>query len=211
MRRCHIYTDEEKQFLTEFAYGHSRVEIAEAFTQKFGWEITTQQVKGCLKRYNLKTGRDGRFVKGQVSHNKGQKVSPEVYEKMKGTMFKKGSVPKNKKPVGSERVNIYGYVEIKVADPNKWRYKHKVIWEEHYGAIPPGHAVIFKDRNPLNLDISNLQMVTKEEVLIMVRNGLISEDAAITELGCTLAKLIKKTYELEGKRNAKEGRHDQMQ
>ena len=35
------------------------------------------------------------------------------------TWFKKGHIPANYRPVGSERVNADGYIEVKVADPNK--------------------------------------------------------------------------------------------
>ena len=104
-----------------------------------------------------------RFPKGHSPANKGKKVSPELYAKMQPTMFKKGRPSLNIKPVGSERVNVDGYIEVKVADPNKWRLKHRVIWEQHYGTIPPGHNIQFKDHNPLNTDIENLYIISQAE------------------------------------------------
>lgn len=104
-----------------------------------------------------------RFKKGSVPANKGKKVSPELYAKMKPTMFKKGQASLNKRPVGSERVNVDGYIEIKVADPNKWRLKNRVIWEQHNGKIPPGHNIQFKDHNPLNCTIENLYIISQAE------------------------------------------------
>ena len=53
-----------------------------------------------------------RFQKGSVPPNKGKKVSPEVYSKIQPTMFKKGHSPVNHREVGSERINVYGYIEI---------------------------------------------------------------------------------------------------
>jgi hypothetical protein len=82
---------------------------------------------------------------------------------MKPTMFKKGQASLNKRPVGSERVNVDGYIEIKVADPNKWRLKNRVIWEQHNSKIPPGHNIQFKDHNPLNCTIENLYIISQAE------------------------------------------------
>lgn len=104
-----------------------------------------------------------RFKKGHVSHNRGQKVSPDVYAKMQPTMFKPGHTPVNHREVGSERINVDGYIEIKVAEPNKWRCKHRVIWEQHNGKIPAGFNVQFKNHNPLDCRIENLYLISKAE------------------------------------------------
>lgn len=106
-----------------------------------------------------------RYKKGNIPPNKGKKVSAEVYEKMKPHMFKKGETPLNYRPVGSERVNVEGYVEIKVADPKTWKLKHRVIWEEAHGPIPEGHNIQFKDGNSLNVQLDNLYMISKADQL----------------------------------------------
>jgi len=115
-----------------------------------------------------------RFQKGHAPANKGKKMSPETYAKVARTMFKKGRPSINHRPVGSERVSKDGYVEIKVAEPNKWRLKHRVIWEQERGQIPPGHNIQFKDGNPLNLAIDNLYIIDrvtqlKEQNSLMAR------------------------------------------
>lgn len=104
-----------------------------------------------------------RFTKGHIPPNKGKKVSPEVYEKMSPTMFKKGHISENKREVGAERVNVYGYIEIKVAEPNVWRLKHRIVWEQHNGAIPPGYNVQFKNHNTQDCRIENLYLISKAE------------------------------------------------
>lgn len=157
------YTAEEKAFLRSFIPGHFSYEVQRAFEEKFGHRITCSQIK-CFKGNNkIRSGMDTRFKKGTVPPNKGKKMSAEQYEKCKGTMFKKGHGPQNYRPVGSERINVDGYIEIKVKDPGTWKLKHRVIWEEHNGEIPQGEIVIFRDNNPLNCTIDNLMLISKGE------------------------------------------------
>lgn len=111
-------------------------------------------------------GEKNRFKKGHIPSNKGQKVKPHVYEAMKPTMFKKGQTPINHKPVGSERVNVEGYVEVKVAEPSRWELKHRLVWVKHFGEIPKGYNVQFKDRNPTNLAPENLYIISKSQQVL---------------------------------------------
>ena len=104
-----------------------------------------------------------RFQKGSVPLNKGKKVSPEVYSKIQPTMFKKGRTPVNHREEGAARVNVYGYIEIKVSEPNSWRLKHRVMWEQVNGTIPRGYNVQFKNHNPLDCRIENLYLISKAE------------------------------------------------
>ena len=104
-----------------------------------------------------------RFKKGSVPANKGKKMSPEVYEKLKQTMFKKGNSPFNHREVGSERINVDGYIETKVAEPNVWRLKHRIIWEQHNGVISAGYNVQFKNHNTQDCRIENLYLISKAE------------------------------------------------
>lgn len=60
-------------------------------------------------------------------------------------------------------MNVGGYVEVKVAEPNKWRLKHRFVWEEAHGPIPPGHNIQFRDGNRQNLSLGNLYMISRAE------------------------------------------------
>ena len=104
-----------------------------------------------------------RFKKGSVPPNKGKKMSPEVYEKVKETMFKKGNSPVNHREVGSERINVDGYIEIKVAEPNRWKLKHRIIWEQVNGEIPKGYNVQFKNHNRQDCRIENLYLICRAD------------------------------------------------
>ena len=52
------------------------------------------------------------------------------------TSFKKGNRPKNYLPVGSESIDVDGYVKVKIQDPSKWELKHRIIWSERFGEVP---------------------------------------------------------------------------
>lgn len=185
----HKYTEAERHFFEEYVPGHSYFEIQQAFIKKFGWEITIGQVKSYIGNHHLNTGRTGYFKKGNIPSNKGKKISAEAYEKAKGTMFKKGNVPHNYRPVGSERINKDGYTEVKVKDPRTWKLKHRLIWEQHNGAIPKGYIAVFKDNNKQNLDINNLLLIKKSENLILNNTGLCQCNGETKEIAVNIAKL----------------------
>jgi hypothetical protein len=110
--------------------------------------------------------RANRFKKGSVPANKGKPMSPERYAICKATMFKKGQIPHNHRPVGSERVSVDGYIEIKVAEPKKWRQKHRVVWEAANGPIPKGYNVQFRNKNRQDCRIENLDLISRRKQLL---------------------------------------------
>ena len=196
------YTDEMKQFILDNYKGRYNQELADLFNQKFNTNITSRTIKSYKANNKLNSGLSGKFRKGQAPHNKGKKMPKEVYEKVKHTMFAKGNVPPNHRPVGSERISKDGYIEVKVAEPNKWRLKQRVVYEEAKGKIPEGCPIIFLDGNKRNFDIDNLRCITRSELLYLNCNGL-NNSNEITETGILMARLDraknKKKQELKDK------------
>lgn len=196
------YTDEMKQFILDNYKGRYNQELADLFNQKFNANITSRTIKSYKANNKLNSGLTGKFRKGQTPHNKGKKMPKEVYEKVKHTMFAKGNVPPNHRPVGSGRISKDGYIEVKVAEPNKWRLKQRVVYEEAKGKIPEGCTIIFLDGNKRNFDIDNLRCITRSELLYLNCNGL-NNSNEITETGILMARLDraknKKKQELKDK------------
>lgn len=196
------YTDEMKQFILDNYKGRYNQELADLFNQKFNTNITSRTIKSYKANNKLNSGLTGKFRKGQTPHNKGKKMPKEVYEKVKHTMFAKGNVPPNHRPVGSERISKDGYIEVKVAEPNKWRLKQRVVYEEAKGKIPEGCPIIFLDGNKRNFDIDNLRCITRSELLYLNCNVL-NNSNEITETGILMARLDraknKKKQELKDK------------
>ena len=189
----HRWTDEEKEYLASIVKGKTYKELLALMNEKFGYEFSSQQIESALRRYNLKTGNTGQFKKYQEPWNKGLKG----YMGANKTSFKKGTIPPNYKPVGTERFAKDGYIEVKVKDPNVWELKHRYIYKKHHGEIPNGYNVIFADKNISNFDIDNLILVSKAEMLILNKNKLIFEDKDFTKVGVNIAKILDKTSNLK--------------
>lgn len=187
----HKYTMEQKEFIKNNVKGSSSRVLTEMVNNQFNLNLSVAQIRAFMKNYSLSNGICTRFKKGNTPHNKGKKGMGG----WKPTQYKKGHIPATYLPVGSERVNGDGYVDIKVADPNKWRGKHILIWEQHNGPIPEGHAIIFADRDKRNFNIDNLLCITRAQLLIMNKNKLIKSDTNLTRTGAIIAELQQKIYE----------------
>lgn len=187
----HVYTTKEIEYLKEVAPGRSNKEITELFNNKFKLNLSEKVISSTRKRYGIKTGSDGRFRKGNIPFNKDKKGLTGANE----TSFKKGNKPHNWVPLGSERITKDGYIQIKIQEgkfQKNWKGKHILIWEEHNGPLPKGHAIIFGDGNNRNFDIDNLILVSRQQLLILNRNNLIQKDAELTKTGVLIADLYSK-------------------
>lgn len=147
-----------------------------------------------------------RYQKGHSPANKGKKMAPETYAKVSRTMFKKGNTPKNHREIGSERVNKDGYIEVKVAEPNKWKAKHRVIWEEANGPVEKGYNVQFKDGNRLNVSLDNLYLISRQRQM-KEQNSLMARYPKELQTIIRLRGAVKRQMTLHNKR--KENKDEQ--
>lgn len=195
-----IFTPNQEKFIKENVKGTSNSDLTKMINDKFLTNFSIQQIKTYKKNHGLSSGLTGHFKKGNIPFNKGKKwdefMSKSSQENSKKTTFKKGNIPINYRPVGSERINIYGYTEVKIKDPNVWKLKQQIIYEEKNGPILPGYKIIFKDGNKQNLNIDNLACVSNQEELILNKNHLRHEDKELTETGILIAKVIDKKNKL---------------
>lgn len=118
-------------------------------------------------------------------------------------------MPTNFKPVGSERINAKGYVEVKVRNPNTWKLKHRVVWEQANGKIPKGHRILFADGNRLNMAPDNLLLVSRGELAVMNHFRLISAHKDLTKVGKSVAeiKLLLAARRKKTKRRQQDAEH----
>ena len=146
-------------------------ELTAAFNATFGTEKTECQLRAFTRNHKILSGRTGQFKAGEKSWNAGIKGWCAGGNSI-STRFKPGETPKNHRPVGSERVNVDGYIEVKVSEPNKWRLKQRVTWEQHHGPLKDGELVWFRDNDRLNCEIDNLMVVTRAQHAVVNKMGL---------------------------------------
>lgn len=148
-------------------------------------------------------GRGGktRFQKGHCTWNKGL-LGWAAGGRAVETQFKAGEKPHSWKPIGSERITKDGYLQRKVTDtgypPRDWVGVHHLLWIEHHGEIPKGFIVVFKDNNKKNVQIDNLELISRAENI--QRNSI---HRYPTELKQVFRKLGKLKRTIEDKSNEK--------
>lgn len=198
-----VWSQERDRFLSEYVPGHTQSETIAAFHEKFGIELTVGQLKNRKAVLGLRSGTlGGRFESGNVPPNRGKAwadyMPEDAQERCRATQFRKGDLPHNTLPVGSERVTSDGYVEVKVAmrpsgrtAHDNWVPKARLVWEEANGReVPDGSIVVFLDGDPTNLDPANLALETRSEHAVIARNRLAYADRWSHEVAVTIARLM---------------------
>lgn len=171
------WTKEMVEWLKSHYEDDSYNRLAITMNSIFNCKITGSSLEHKINRLGLKKSKES--IKRFILPNMG--------------CFKKGHIPATKKPIGYERTLPDGYTWIKVAEPDVFRTKHRVIYEQHYGPIPKGYNVVFADRNKSNFDIDNLILVSNAELGVLNGCKLIYKgDSEATKCGLTIAKLILK-------------------
>lgn len=154
-------------------------------------------------RPGANVGGSSRFPKGHVPHNKGKNWSAGGASLK--TRFKPGNKPKTWVPVGTETVDVDGYLKRKVSDDYErgesrrgWKYVHRLLWEEHHGEIPDGCAVVFRNGNQTDIRIENLELIHRAE--LARRNGVARFPAELRALIRTRAVLTRRINQREARR-----------
>ena len=94
--------------------------------------------------------------------NRGRRRSP-------GTEFQKGIRPHNWTTVGDVRIrqrhNRHDAPRawVKVAEPNVWRERARVVYESAYGAVPRGMVIHHINGDSLDDRLENLQALTRAQ------------------------------------------------
>lgn len=183
---AHDYTEAQLTFL-RLERELPRKQLTEAFNERFGTQLSESAIKGTCKRNGWTTGRDGRFTSENRPTNGGCKKGGNQ------TSFKKGLQPRNKQPIGTERWTKDGYLQRKVTDTgntvNDYVEVHRLLWEEHNGPIPEGHIVIFRDGDRTHIELSNLMLISRGQLVVMNRTGLMRVEPELKPTAAAIAQL----------------------
>jgi len=114
----------------------------------------------------------GAFQKGGIPHNKGKTMSQELRDKVSVTWYKKGHLPHNTREDGALTIRNHkrsnqNYLYIRIAKA-KWQLFQRYVYEQHYGIeLKKNEVIRFRDENPYNFDIDNLQKVSRYQNLLL--------------------------------------------
>lgn len=190
-----IDLDTRKAFVSEKYKQMSERDVLVAFNDHFGTEMTLKQLQSFISNHRILSGRTGCFPKGNRPWN-ADTAGKGVMKRNSGS-FTKGQLAHNLKPIGSERTNVDGYIEIKTKEPSTWRHKHRVIWEKEHGEIPKGGVIRFINSDKTDVRLANLVLVTRHENALL--NKYYKHHEQPPEHKTTvilLAKIKAKTFDL---------------
>lgn len=181
--RTRCWTEEELQIAKEYYKTHNSNTTAKFLNEKFKTDFfTAVKVRNCAKNHHWKehsnekvyTEEQRQWVKENYSKYR-MKDLPKAFNERFGTnrtypaisklCFYSGICDKREERVIGGEYKECGYTYIKIDDKPKakrknYKPKHIIIWEEHYGKVPEGYAITFKDGNVDNFDLDNLVCIS---------------------------------------------------
>lgn len=167
-------TDEQKAFIEEYYPHHSVKETTEAFNEKFGTDKKKYTMLNYARKHSLV-------------------VDEEIVTKAKRYPHRIGGTAKNKeREIGSLRFDGQYWL---IKTESGWKPCHRAVWEEHFGKVGKGNAVIYLDGDRTNWSIKNLEEVPITYLGMLDKNGLRSKHPVLTEAGilwCDLQVAIDK-------------------
>lgn len=192
------WTDEMVEYVRDLYPHHTNKEIAQMLKERYGITVRPKSLCNLHHKYKYENKLEnvGCFEKGFTPWNKGKKMTDEEKKKSMSTWFKKGNTPWNTRPIGSMRLDKDGYLVKKTKKTGRWTLYQRHIYEQaHDVKLDKSDVVIFADGNIYNFDVDNLVRITREELLYLNNEGLISSDQDITKVGVGIAKLMAKINE----------------
>ncbi len=147
-----------------------RLGMTEGQVNARGWKLKLKKTEEFMRTHSAK----GYFKKGHNSFNKGRKqteyMSAEAIKRTAKTRFKKGNIPPNAKEKDGVIVIRKGHTGRNERPSKwirlslgKWQELSRYTWEKKYGKIKKGMIITFKDGNPLNCTLKNMEMISRAE------------------------------------------------
>lgn len=201
------YGKDIKDFVVANGRGRTTGELVTLIRERFALELEPAKVNSLRYRLGAKSGIDTRirkgqklspetcFKKGNVPFTKGRSwnewaPSEKTREAMRKGHFKSGHMPHNHMPVGSVVIKADGYQWKKVAEPNRWRQLHHLVWEAVNGPIPPHHCVAFRNGDRMDVRLENLILISRDENAML--NSIRCGDGDLLDTAVTLHRLEQK-------------------
>lgn len=166
------YTKEFEDFIRENISKYTREDLRLLLEDKFNIKLSSDALRRYLNRKHIKE-RYIDYAKHNVRNN-------SVY----------------KCPVGAEQITKEG-VFIKIAQPDVWRRKSRVMYEKYHNCkLKDDEYIVFLNQNNQDFSKENLIKSSRREIAHLHNNKTFSSDPELTKLGLLAAKLMIKTKEM---------------
>lgn len=197
-----LFTSEQAEFLRNEYKLRSLKELTAAYNLRYREKKTRHQLRAFVRNHHLQSGRTGHFGSKHKPWNAGTKG--QGLTSANRNSFRTGNKPHTWQPIGTERISKEGYRQRKVTDlrspPRRdWVAAHILLWTEHHGPPPAGHAVIFLDGDKSHIEINNLILVSRAELLHLNRLGYRDTPPELKPSVLALARLETKRFSLNPK------------
>ena len=192
--RYTLLTKDQAKFVKD-AYKKMPIpDVTSSLNKHFGTDFGENQIEAYINNHGFKSGRTCCFKKGDKPWNSGTKG--QGLTKANSGSFKKGNIPATIKPLYAERLSKDKLIEIKVpikherkGTATQYMPKQRWIYEQHFGHIPDGYVVSFRDGNRENFDPVNLMLLSRAEMLCLNQNGYRNTPGELKQTVFALSKL----------------------
>lgn len=170
-RKLERYTKEFEDFVKKNVSKYSKEDFRLLLQDKFNISLSSEAFRRYLNRHKIKS----KYIDYKKSNVR------NVY----------------KSPIGSENITDEG-VFIKIAQPDKWRRKSRVMYEKYHNyKLKEEDYIIFLNKNNNDFSEQNLMKATQKEIAYLHNKKMFSSNPKLTKLGVLTAKLMIKTKEVE--------------
>lgn len=162
------YDKDFEDYIRENASKYTKEELRQLIQNKFNIQMSSEALRRYINRHKINKYID--YKKYNVR---------DVY----------------KAPIGTEQITNEG-VFIKIAQPDVWRRKSRVMYEKYHDCkLDDDDYIIFLNQDNNDFSKNNLVKSNRKEIAYLHNKDMFSKKKELTQLGILTAKLMIKVKE----------------
>lgn len=163
------YTKEFEDFVRQNVNKYTKEDFRSLLQERYSIQISSEALRRYLNRHKITN---------------------------KYSDYKKYNVRKVMQcPIGTEKITNEG-VFIKVAQPDKWKRKSRVMYEKYHNCkLKDDEYIVFLNHNNKDFSKENLVKSSLKEISYLHNKEMYSSNPRLTELGILTTKLMIKLKE----------------
>lgn len=163
------FTPEQEEWLKENYCKLGATKATQLFNETFGANRSYDTIRTRCKRKGLRCSKEVMSRRGR--ENAGRYLD-----------------------IGTVIEDTQGYLHIKIDNKKNnrrgnYELLHRYVWEKANGKVPEDCYLIFLDNDRKNCDLSNLCLIPKSYIAILMKNNLKAEDKELTLTAVEWCKL----------------------